>query len=199
MEQPGEDSAGGLGDDPAARASEGNTPLESRTPRGLLLDASGTLLRSSPTHFLGVEIFPDAHRLLGACRRRSLGDGAIRTAVVTNWGHRVNRMLEALGIADCFDAVVNADDVRHAKPHAEIFHMACDLLELPPASCVHVGDSLFDDALGAQAAGLDALWIHRRTEAYLSLSERTNLALLRHPHFPTLEEARLYLDSHLFR
>jgi hypothetical protein len=62
--------------------------------RGLLLDASGTLLRSSRSAALGVDFFPDALSILGACRRRSLGGIPIRTALVTNWGHGVVRLLE---------------------------------------------------------------------------------------------------------
>lgn len=162
--------------------------------RGLLFDASGTLLRAAPGHFLGVDIFPDAARLLGACRRRLVGDTPVKTAVVTNWGFRVNRMFESLGLSGCFDAVVCADDVHNAKPHAEIFHLACNLLELPPASCVHVGDSLFDDALGAQAAGLEAIWVHRKADAILSMHERAMVSRLRHPHFTSLEEVRTYLE-----
>jgi len=163
--------------------------------RGVLLDASGTLLRAVPGHTLGVDIFPDATRLLGACRRRELGGMKIRTAVVTNWGHRVIRLLESLGIRDCFDAVVSADDVHHAKPHAEIFEFACTELGLPPSACVHVGDSLFDDALGAQAAGLEGLWVHRKVDAYLTLHERAISAQLTQPPFLNLEEARLFLEA----
>ena len=167
--------------------------------RGLLLDASGTLLRAAPGHFLGVDIFPDALRLLGECRRRTLGGVSVRTAVVTNWGHRVIRLLESLGIRDCFDAVVSADDVHNPKPHAEIFHFACAELSLPPSACIHLGDSLFDDALGAQAAGLGAVWIHRKADPYLSMQERALAARLTHPSLPNLEEARLFLEEFLAR
>lgn len=171
-------------------------PSDSRAPRGLLFDASGTLLRASPGAVLGVDIFPDAMRLLGACRRRQLGDVPLRTAIVTNWGHRVVRLLENLGIDDCFDAVVCADDVQDAKPHAEIFHLACHLLGLPPKDCLHVGDSLFDDALGAQSAGLESLWIHRKADAILTLTERMTVTRLKSPHFVNLDEAHAYLASH---
>ncbi|MCA2961369.1 MAG: HAD-IA family hydrolase [Silvanigrellales bacterium] len=171
-------------------------PTPPRAIRGLLFDASGTLLRACPGAVLGVDIFPDAVRLLGVCRRRLLGDVPLRTALVTNWGHRVNRMLENLGIADCFDAVVCADDVHDAKPHAEIFHLACRLLGVPPRDCLHVGDSLFDDALGAQAAGLEALWIHRKADAILTLTERMMVSRLKGPHFVNLEDAHAYLACH---
>ena len=162
--------------------------------RGLLLDASGTLLRSSPGAVIGVDFFPDAVRLLGACRRRTLGGVPIKTAVVTNWGHGVSRLLENLGVSDCFDTVVCADDVHDPKPHPDIFHLACSQLGLPPAACVHVGDSLFDDALGAQAAGLEGLWVHRKADAILTLTERISVSRLRHPHFVNLEKIHAYLE-----
>jgi putative hydrolase of the HAD superfamily len=143
---------------------------------------------------MGVDIFPDALRLLGACRRRTLGDVTLRTAVITNWGYRVRQMLENLGIDDCFDAVVCADDVHDAKPSAEIFHFACRAVDLPQRACVHVGDSLFDDALGAQAAGLEAVWVHRKVEAILTLRERAEASRLRNPHCLNLDEALSSLE-----
>jgi putative hydrolase of the HAD superfamily len=164
---------------------------------GLCLDASGTLLRAAPGLPHGVDVFPDALRLLGACRARRLGHLHIRTAVVTNWGFRVHRMLESLGILDCFDVIVTADEVTHAKPHSEIFLEACSRMELLPQACVHVGDSLFDDALGAQAAGLHALWVHRRSELFMGLHERAMVQTLKQAPVANLEEAFRFLEHHL--
>ena len=71
-------------------------------------------------------------------------------AVATAAG-RANRefALGGLGIGSYFDAVVGAEDVRHGKPHPEIFLRAAERLGADPAKCV-----VFEDALsGIEAAG----------------------------------------------
>jgi putative hydrolase of the HAD superfamily len=136
---------------------------------GLLIDASGTLLKSHPLNVNEIEIYSDATNLLRACKSRRLGKIPIRTAIVTNWGRKVELVLTKLGIAECFDVVTCADDVIFAKPHSEIFHRAAALLDVQPQHCFHIGDSLADDALGAEAAGMGAVWLNRNPSGLESL------------------------------
>ena len=56
---------------------------------------------------------------------------------------------------------VRADELGVAKPAARIFHVACELLDLPPGDVLHVGDDLHTDIEGARAAGMQAAWVHR--------------------------------------
>ena len=57
--------------------------------------------------------------------------------------------LGGLGIVSYFSTVVGAEDVRHGKPHPEIFLKAADRLRVDPARCV-----VFEDAIsGIEAAG----------------------------------------------
>jgi beta-phosphoglucomutase len=57
-------------------------------------------------------------------------------------------VLDRLGVADRFDAIVDGNDVTHSKPDPEVFLKACIALGLPPDSVV-----VFEDAAkGLQAA-----------------------------------------------
>jgi 2-haloalkanoic acid dehalogenase type II len=71
---------------------------------------------------------------------------------------------EKLGVA--FDAVYTAEDIGSYKPDPANFdymisHLADDL-QIPPASVLHVAQSLFHDHGPAKAAGLDTVWIDRQ-------------------------------------
>ena len=77
--------------------------------------------------------------------------------------HCVSRTLEILGITDCVDAMVTAEDVQRGKPAPDIFLKSAELLGVDPKSCL-----VFEDAgLGieaAHAAGMQA--VHVATHPY---------------------------------
>jgi len=69
--------------------------------------------------------------------------------------------LKHIGLADHFHTSIAAHQFGSAKPDPAIFHAACDALQLAPAEVVYVGDDLTLDVLGAQQAGLQAVWMNR--------------------------------------
>jgi phosphoglycolate phosphatase len=82
-------------------------------------------------------------------------------AVVTSKGQQeAEVLLEDLGVAHLFDAVVGDDDERPLKPDPAPVLEACQLLRREPAQAVMVGDTRFDvgaaKAAGAFAVGV--LW-----------------------------------------
>ena len=79
----------------------------------------------------------------------------IPVALVTNATDRLDSDLEALGVADAFDVVVNASVVGYAKPHPEFYAAACRAVDRPPAECLLLDDSE-RFVTGARAAGLMA-------------------------------------------
>lgn len=84
--------------------------------------------------------------------------------LLTNGPKRRQRVkLDALGIADRFDALVYAFDLPRRKPHAEPFDRALDALGTAPGRTLYVGDSLPYDVAGAQNAGLPVAWIRDET------------------------------------
>ena len=50
-------------------------------------------------------------------------------------------MLDALGIAHCFDAVVSSEDVSAGKPDPEVFQKAAARVGVPPSRCIVVEDA----------------------------------------------------------
>lgn len=85
----------------------------------------------------------------------------IRIAVVSNFDSRLHRLLAGLGLSAMLDGALASTEVGFAKPAAEIFTAAAARLGAEPAACLHVGDSLQADALGASAAGMTGVWLDR--------------------------------------
>jgi FMN hydrolase / 5-amino-6-(5-phospho-D-ribitylamino)uracil phosphatase len=69
--------------------------------------------------------------------------------------------LESIGLAHFFRVSVAAHRLGRAKPDPEIFHVACARLGVVPEETVYVGDDPLLDVVGAQNAGLLAVWLNR--------------------------------------
>ena len=69
--------------------------------------------------------------------------------------------LGQIGLAPLFQVSLAAHSFGSAKPDPALFHAACDALAVAPAEAVYVGDDLELDVAGAQAAGLQAVWMNR--------------------------------------
>lgn len=69
--------------------------------------------------------------------------------------------LARTGLLPYFLTVVTAGAVGVAKPQAAIFALALRELGITPKEAVCVGDSLENDVLGAQGAGLRPVWLVR--------------------------------------
>ena len=78
--------------------------------------------------------------------------------VVASSTHRANidLILEAMGLADAFDAIVSAEDVILGKPDPEVFLEAAARVKMPPSKSV-----VFEDAhvgiRAARAAGMQVI------------------------------------------
>ncbi len=102
-------------------------------------------------------VFDEVPGVLTALRGRGLG-----LAVVSNFDSRLPPLLDALGLAPLFDAVVYSGAVGAAKPNGAIFAHALAALGVDAHEALHVGDSHVHDYDGARAAGLEALLVDRR-------------------------------------
>ena len=67
-------------------------------------------------------------------------------------GSVVEPNLARLNLADAFEVMVFADDVKHGKPHPEGLLRALDSMALRPGATVYVGDTVVDLEM-ARAAG----------------------------------------------
>jgi REG-2-like HAD superfamily hydrolase len=107
-------------------------------------------------HAASYVVHADAPPALDALRARGL-----RLAVVSNWSDRLPVLLDGLGLAPRFDAVVVSALVGASKPDPAIFGEALRRLDAPAAAALHVGDHPHNDYEGARAAGLAALLLDR--------------------------------------
>jgi FMN phosphatase YigB (HAD superfamily) len=133
---------------------------------GLFVDAAGTLFKSKTdfSSFFGqdsLELYSDAIPFLNIFKTRKINEFLFKTALITNWTSKVPQILKEFKIEQCFDEVLFPSQYHPPKPNARIFLSACENLHLEPQNCFYFGDSFYDDALGAQAAGLNAIWINR--------------------------------------
>ncbi len=99
-------------------------------------------------------IYPGVEETLAALRGR-----ALKLAVVTNKAGAFSvPLLERMGLADYFDAVVSGDTLAVKKPDPAVLHHACALLGVTAGEALMVGDSA-NDALAARAAGAPVLLV----------------------------------------
>ncbi|MEU8661553.1 HAD family hydrolase [Actinoplanes philippinensis] len=105
----------------------------------------------------GWTIFDDA---IPALRRvRAAG---LTAAVLTNGDEgQQRRKLDRLGLSCEIDVLVASSSLPAGKPDPRAYRHVVDLLGLPPAAALMVGDSLEKDVRGALAAGLPAVLLDR--------------------------------------
>jgi FMN phosphatase YigB (HAD superfamily) len=86
-----------------------------------------------------------------------------RLAVVSNFDYTPTAldMLDGAGVSPLFEAIVVSDEIGWRKPHARIFETTLSRLQLRPAQALFVGDRIDIDVGGAQAIGMDAVWVNR--------------------------------------
>jgi len=109
--------------------------------------------------------------------------GQTKLAIVTNnsateqWDK-----LRYLGIADRFDAVLISEEIGITKPHRAIFDAALSRLDCAQGDAVMVGDNWDVDVMGAQAAGIAAIWFNRFNQPRRAPAPATEISALAPPH-----------------
>lgn len=103
------------------------------------------------------EVYPDVRPTLEGLR----ADG-LRLGVVSNWDHRLPRLLERLHLADYFHSITYSSACGLEKPHPAIFLQCLEALGVRASRALHVGDQDMEDIEGAEAAGLKALRLDRK-------------------------------------
>ncbi len=101
-------------------------------------------------------LFDDVLPALDALAARGKGLG-----VISNWDARLPPLLEGLELGRRLDWTVVSYQVDAEKPEGAIFQAALERCGVPARRVAHVGDSYEEDALGALAAGMRAVWLRR--------------------------------------
>lgn len=101
-------------------------------------------------------LYPEARGVLDRLR------GAYALALITNGAPDIQRdKLAGCGLEPYFPVVMVSCEAGVAKPDPEIFTRTLEALEVTPAEAVMVGDNPASDILGANCAGVRAIWIRR--------------------------------------
>lgn len=86
--------------------------------------------------------------------------GRYRVGVITNGLPDAQyTKLESIGLRDLMSCIVLSEEIGIRKPDPGIFHHAADLIQIPPADCLYVGNSYTHDIAGAKTAGMLACWL----------------------------------------
>lgn len=88
--------------------------------------------------------------------------GLILAVISNTEDGRLIDSLDASGIADNFDLLIDSHLVGHRKPDAAIFRLTLERLELEAHEAAYVGDSYAHDALAARAVGLRGILLDPR-------------------------------------
>ncbi|MDH4136973.1 MAG: HAD family hydrolase, partial [Anaerolineae bacterium] len=102
------------------------------------------------TRFYRREMRPEVPAVLEAIREMELKVGLISNVMSRGL---VPYSLQQYGIASCFDPVVLSSVYGRRKPDPAIFWHAARLAGVAPGDCVHIGDTISRDVLGARRAG----------------------------------------------
>ncbi|UHQ98104.1 HAD family hydrolase (plasmid) [Natrinema zhouii] len=103
-----------------------------------------------------------------------------RLGLVTNGDRMYQRAkLDTLGIHEYFDVTTYAEPGRSVKPDPNPFYRTLDTLSATPDEAVHIGNSLRSDVVGAQAAGVTAVWLARKKKTVETITPEYSIESMR--------------------
>ena len=126
----------------------------------------------------GVALLPGAETWLRRIASPALHDSGWRQALATMTPREnMAALFAALGVEECFDAVVTGDEVARGKPDPDVFLLAAQRLGIAPQHCLVVEDAPAGVA-AAHAAGMRAVGVGaevRVSDAELWVADLTKL------------------------
>ena len=122
------------------------------------------------------DILPGISQLLADARENGL-----KTAVASV-SQNAPRVLEKIGLRDCFDTVADASKVKKSKPDPEIFLICAEQLGVAPENCIGIEDSQAGVegilSAGMYAVGINVTVTGRTPDLCLYSTEELNLDAL---------------------
>ena len=121
---------------------------------------------ANPGHWIAdLEAAPTLQRLES--------DG-LKLGVISNFDHRLYRILDGLDLTRHFDSITISSEAGYAKPRREVYDAALTRAGVPAHDAMHVGDSEHLDLAPAAALGMAAVLIDRENaQAAPSITGRT--------------------------
>jgi putative hydrolase of the HAD superfamily len=147
-----------------------------KKPRALLQRVADRMTTIVPER----KLVEGAGEFVELCKQRG-----IKMAILSNNDGRTREKAAEVGIADYFEHFLDSTIEGTPKPNPEFFERAIERMGVSPEECVHVGDLLGCDVMGAQAANIPAAWLQQRkysprapVEPEITVSEFDQLARL---------------------
>jgi HAD superfamily hydrolase (TIGR01509 family) len=111
---------------------------------------------------------PGAIELLETLRQHKIkvGLASMNSRVV------IDALIDAKGLGEYFQTVITANEVKHAKPHPEIFLKCAQQLASLPTKCLVIEDSVFG-VKAAKAAGMSCIAVTTGVYSKKELKQET--------------------------
>ena len=111
------------------------------------------------------------------CRPRETVPGTLRrlkrmglkTGLISDCGFEIPDIWHALELAPLIDESVFSCCVGTTKPDPNLYHLACERLEVRPQRCIFVGDGGSRELTGASAVGMRPVLIRVGYEGYFDI------------------------------
>lgn len=130
------------------KASRSYTEAE----KAALADRKNGYYREHISRLSTQDLLPGALAFMERCREEG-----IRMAIGSS-SRNARTILQQVGLAEAFDAVVDGNDIRRSKPDPEVFTLGAERLGLPAAACLVIEDA--DAGVDAGlAGGMDVLGV----------------------------------------
>ena len=121
-------------------------------------DTLQALWASRPLH-------DDAKEAIGLALSRR-----VKVGIVTNLDEEVlTLVLRRTGLGERVDAAISSELAGAYKPDPRPFRMALGRMGVRPQDALHIGDSAAEDVAGAEATGMQAVLLDRRSSSLLDL------------------------------
>ena len=102
-------------------------------------------------------VYPESAEVIASVRRAD----HLRLGLLSNADNdALYPLLRLHGLE--FDAILCSEEARAYKPDARAFHRIVGILEVAPDECLYVGDSQYDDVMGAHEVGMKTAWVNRQ-------------------------------------
>ena len=94
---------------------------------------------------------------------------AYHVGIITNGAHDEHTdsqlsKVRHLGLSERIQSLTISGEIGVRKPNLEIFKVACERANVLPAEAIFVGDSVQNDIVGANRAGITSVLINRKSE-----------------------------------
>jgi 2-haloacid dehalogenase len=106
--------------------------------------------------YLGLATFPEVPEMLGRLKAAGL-----KTAILSNGSPAMlNAVVESAKIGHLLDAVLSVEEVGVYKPHAKVYQLAVDRLDVAAGAIAFQSSNAWD-AYAASAFGMRVVWCNR--------------------------------------